>query len=95
MEKEQADRKTKERTEEELVSAELDIAIKALQNSTSGTESFVELLELIEELRSKKRNLIEVKGERLAEKLGTKWYNEGEKSTKYFLGTVWAIKFYP
>ena len=29
--------------------------------------------------------LIEEKGRRLAEKLGTKWYNEGEKSTKYFL----------
>jgi len=29
--------------------------------------------------------LIEEKGKKLAEKLGTKWYNEGEKSTKYFM----------
>ena len=29
--------------------------------------------------------LVEEKGSRLAEKLGTKWYNEGEKSTRYFL----------
>ena len=29
--------------------------------------------------------LIENKGLRLAEKLGTKLYNEGEKSTRYFL----------
>jgi len=28
------------------------------------------------------------KGERLAEKLGTKWYNEGEKSTRYFLNLL-------
>ena len=30
-------------------------------------------------------NLIEKKGERLADKLGSKWYGEGEKSTRYFL----------
>ena len=29
--------------------------------------------------------MVERKGKRLAEKLGTKWYNEGEKSTRYFL----------
>jgi hypothetical protein len=29
--------------------------------------------------------LVEERGARLAEKLGTKWYNEGEKSTRYFM----------
>ena len=29
--------------------------------------------------------MVDKKGERLAEKLGTKWYQEGEKSTRYFL----------
>ena len=36
-------------------------------------------------MRSEKVVIIEGKGERLAENLGTKWYNEGKKSTKYFL----------
>ena len=80
MEKEQADRKKKEKTEEDLVNAELDLALLSLQNNSTGLESHAELLELIEELRSKKRLLIDEKGERLAEKLGTKWYHEGEKS---------------
>ena len=43
------------------------------------------LIRYIEELRARKDLLIEEKGARLAEKLGTKWYNEGEKSTRYFL----------
>ena len=32
--------------------------------------------------------IIEEKGSRLAERLATKWYNEEEKSTKYFLGLL-------
>ena len=39
----------------------------------------------MEELRTQKEIFVENKGKRLAEKLGTKWYNEGEKSTRYFL----------
>ena len=39
----------------------------------------------IEDLRGRKKVLIEEKGERLAARLGTKWFNEGEKSTRYFL----------
>ena len=88
MEKEQADRKLRERTEEEYVNLELDIAIRTLQSNSLSNEAHAELLELVEELRGKKRLLIDEKGERLAEKLGTKWYHEGEKSTKYFLGLM-------
>ena len=45
------------------------------------------LIQLVEELRIKKSRIIEEKGKgkRLAKKLSTKWYNEGEKPTKYFL----------
>jgi hypothetical protein len=77
----QADRKKKEVTEEELLDKELNIAIDQL----SKTGPIGNLATYVEELRDQKSKLIEEKGERLAEKLGTKWYNEGEKSTKYFL----------
>ena len=50
-----------------------------------STSDSAELIDYIVELRGKKACLINEKGQRLAEKLGTKWYNEGEKSTRYFL----------
>ena len=43
------------------------------------------MIEHIEELRTRKEILVDKKGQRLAEKLGSKWYQEGEKSTRYFL----------
>ena len=55
---------------------------EVLGGASNGKNS---LIEHIEELRAKKDVLIDRKGKRLAEKLGTKWYNEGEKSTRYFL----------
>ena len=61
------------------------MAMVSLQNSVEGNE---DLIEYVEELRGKKALLIDKKGERLAEKLGTKWYNEGEKSTRYFLSLI-------
>ena len=85
VEKAQADRKVKESSEEEEVDKELNLAIEALQNSNTEQRHKEDLIEYVEELRNKKALFIEKKGQRLAEKLGTKWYNEGEKSTKYFL----------
>ena len=32
--------------------------------------------------------IVQERGNRLAEKVKTKWYNEGEKSSKYFLGLL-------
>jgi len=78
----QADRKKKETSEEDLLNREIDITIQELAKSDGN---HARLSEHLEELRVEKARLIEAKGERLAEKLGTKWYNEGEKSTKYFL----------
>ena len=64
---------------------ELDLAIKSLaSNNTSGDDK-VEIIDHIESLRSEKYKMVEERGERLAERLGTKWYNEGEKSSRYFL----------
>ena len=84
-EKAQADRKKKEISTEEELGEELNLAMRSLQDQNLREEQIDELIEHIEELRNKKSVLVEEKGRRLAEKLGTKWYNEGEKSTKYFL----------
>ena len=78
----QAERKLREKTEEETVNEELDRAIGVLGASNQGSAA---LIDYVEELRSKKAALVEVKGTRLAERLGSKWYNEGEKSTRYFM----------
>ena len=83
----QAERKRKEKSEEDCVNEELNIAVISLENSSTNEEK-EELIEYIEELREKKAQLVEEKGRRLAEKLGTKWYNEGEKSTRYFLNLL-------
>ena len=81
----QAERKRKEASEEEAVNEELEIAIEALASGNHQANRLNSLIEHVESLRHRKEILIEEKGERLAEKLGTKWYNEGEKSTRYFL----------
>ena len=83
-EKIQADRKVEEKTEEDAINEELDLAVNKLSSGGAGnrTES---LIDYIEELRARKAHLVEEKGERLAERLGTKWYNEGEKSSRYFM----------
>ena len=84
-EKAQSDRKKKDASEEEEVNEELNLAFSALEEENLTELVTEELIETIEELRCKKARLVEEKGKRLASKLGTKWYNEGEKSTKYFL----------
>ena len=88
VEKAQADRKTREASEEDLLNAELDLAVKSLESSNLGVRQTKEVIEHIEELRTQKAIHVENKGKRLAEKLGSKWYNEGEKSTKYFLSLL-------
>ena len=85
LEREQALRKIREASEEELLNVELDLAIKTLERGELSAVRRLDILNLVEELRVRKEILIENKGKRLAEKLGTRWYNEGEKSTKYFL----------
>ena len=83
VEKVQAERKTLESTEEKQIDEELDTAISKLVAGDQGAS--LGLIDHIEELRARKQCIIEEKGARLAEKLGTKWFNEGEKSTRYFL----------
>ena len=81
----QAERKRREIQEEDILNDELNEAISILSDSVLTENRTNQLLNKVEELRSKKTNLIDVKGRRLAERLGTKWYNEGEKSNKYFM----------
>ena len=84
VEKVQSDRKKVEQTEEEMINEELEVAVDALAKGVATVRQGA-LVDYIEELRVKKSVVIESKGKRLAEKLGTKWYNEGEKSTRYFM----------
>ena len=66
-----------------MLNQELEASISKLsEGSTNNVES---LIDHLEELRSRKQVLIDERGARLAEKLGTKWFNEGEKSSKYFM----------
>ena len=81
----QAESKRDALTEEQTINEDLNDTMDALAKVTISGARREQLIEQVEELRARKAVLIERKGERLAEKLGTKWYNEGEKSTKYFL----------
>ena len=81
----QAERKRKETSEEESINEELDLSVKKISSGVLNGQSLGDLIDYVETLRSRKEAIINEKGERLAARLGSKWYNEGEKSTKYFL----------
>ena len=80
----QAERKRRDKSEEEEVSCELNIAIDALKKCTIA-EDRDEIITHIEELRARKHNVVDKRGEELSLRLKSKWYNDGEKSTRYFL----------
>ena len=86
VERVQANRNKTERSEEEGVDESLNKLIDRLASiGASDAEEREELIVIIEALRDRKGAMIDEKGKRLAERLGTKWFNEGEKSNKYFL----------
>lgn len=68
-----------------MINDELSPAIEALADPGLNERDRISLIEHVENLRQSKLEIVEKIGQRLAEKLGTKWYNEGEKSTRYFL----------
>ena len=84
VEKVQADRNRKEKNEEDLLNEELEVAISELGKGRAALGQ-QPLIDYIEDLRVRKSIIVEEKGKRLAERLGTKWYNEGEKSNRYFM----------
>jgi hypothetical protein len=85
VERAQAERKKKEKSIEECVNEEIELLVEALQDDKLEPWQKNGLMDRLEDLRNQKAILVEEKGKRLASKLGTKWYNEGEKSTRYFL----------
>jgi len=87
-EKVQAEVRKKEKSEEDYVNEELNLAINSLARRDRQDPDIEEIVEYIEDLRNEKARLIETKGERLASRLKTKWYNEGEKSNRYFLNLL-------
>ena len=84
VEKIQAERKRRVQSEEDRINEELELALGKLAGENYQIERNG-LIEYVEQLRAQKAVLIEEKGVRLAQRLGTQWYNEGEKSTRYFL----------
>ena len=84
VERVQAERNKREKCDEEEVNSSLNRLVDRLAGVTNLEEK-EELITIIEALRCRKEVIIEERGQRLAERLATKWYNEGEKSTKYFL----------
>ena len=72
VERVQAERKRKEKSEEEMLNEELTVALDELEKGLVNSRSRA-LIDYIEELRVRKSILVENKGKRLAERLGTKW----------------------
>ena len=66
VEKALADRKTREKTEEDYLNIELDIAIKSLENENTQVRDKEEIIDHVESLRRRKMELVEAKGKRLA-----------------------------
>ena len=81
----QAERKKVEKSEEQMLNEELEISMRALEHPDTRGLDKDKIIEHVENLRIRKEILVEEKGKRLAHRLGTKWYNEGEKSSRYFL----------
>ncbi len=70
---------------------ELDAAIKEnmrLLTVYTDTQSHIVLTNELESLNIEKNNILNKQGEALAHRAKTKWYNEGERSNKYFLNLL-------
>ena len=76
----------KKHVEEEMknLKKEIDFWQKAYENDTSGQFTSIAVTNL-NELMSRRDKILNDRGEYLSQRIKTKWYQEGEKSTKYFL----------
>ena len=76
----------KKRVEEEMSSLKKDIEFwqRTYENDASGHFSQLTMTNL-NELMAKRDKILNERGEYLSQRVKTKWYQEGEKSTKYFL----------
>ena len=76
----------KKKSSKEMEDLKNDISFwqKAFENDATGNFSSIAMTNL-NELTAKRDKLLSERGEYLSQRVRTKWYQEGEKSTKYFL----------
>lgn len=79
--------RAKETSNLETLKSELDALTSTAENS-QNPHKLNRLTERINQVRAKIMAHNNLLGQRLADKLKTKWYNEGEMSNKYFLGLL-------
>ena len=72
----------------EFVKTDLHSHIQLLEANKLDISSTNRITNKINKLKAEITKLNLQRGKRLAEKLKTKWYNEGERSNKYFLALL-------
>ena len=82
------DNKRRANLDYQQVKDDLHSHIAALEESTNNVAKANRLRNKINQLKATITKLNLEKGQLLADKLKTKWYNEGERSNKYFLGIL-------
>ena len=80
--------KRKEKLDYQLVKEDLHSHIAALEENKNDAAKANRLMNKINKLKATITKLNLEKGQLLADRLKTKWYNEGERSNKYFLGIL-------
>ena len=83
-----AERKKTKKLDYEFLKADLHTHIVALEESNNDLIKKNRLMDKINILKAKMSQLNLEKGRSLAEKMKTKWNNEGERLNKYFLGLL-------
>ena len=83
-----AENRKSQKLEYDFVKEDLHSHINALENCRNDVAKANRLMDRINQLKAKISKLNLEKGESLANKLKTKWYNEGERSNKYFLSLL-------
>ena len=80
--------KKRQRTDYDFIKEDLNSHIAALEACKGDAAKANRLMEKINRLKAEIAKLNLEKGTSLANKLKTKWYNEGERSNKYFLALL-------
>ena len=83
-----AERNKSRKMDYDFVKADLHSHITLLEKGGISLIRKNRLMDKINQLKAKMSQLNLEKGRKLAEKMKTKWYNEGERSNKYFLGLL-------
>ena len=81
-----AERNKARKRDYDFVKEDLHMHISLLKDGDNNQIRKNRIMDKINQLRTKMSQMNMEKGRKLAEKMKTKWYNEGERSNKYFLG---------